>query len=423
VGASDTAVRDAHIDFVYDVVCPYAYLASTQIAEAAAQAGLTVRWRPILLGGLFREIGAPNDPNEAMAAPKAALNRLDMQRWACLYDVPLRMPAQHPRRTVNAMRLCTAAPASVVADVSHALFAAYWEQGQDVASPSVLVAIARAHGVDPSLIEAPETKRALREATARAHHEGMFGVPSFGLGERFWWGQDRLDLALASTGAPGLVDRGPQSLRAMPAAAAPPRVSFFHDFASPFSYLAAAAIDAVAARHSVHVEWVPILLGALFRAVGTPDVPLFEMSKPRQAYVRQDLVDWAAARGVPYAFPSHFPMRTVLPLRVATHAPDTTAAIYRAAWADDRRIDDADGLMAVLSDAGFDPVPMLAAAQTSTVKDALRANTARAQKLGACGVPTVVVQDDAHPEPLVLWGQDRLGMLDAVLSGWWPASG
>jgi len=415
-----------HIDFVYDVVCPYAYLASTRVEAAAAAYGATVRWRPILLGGLFREIGAPDDPNTVMPEAKATLVRRDIERWADLLGVPLDRPTDHPRRTVGAMRLCTLASDAQRPAVSRALFSAYWVQGRDVSDPRVLASIASQHGLSAEAIDAPGTKAALREATAQAAAQGAFGVPTFRVGDRLWWGQDRLDLALstlASAGDNGTgveVDHSPRVFEPMSAGGR--SVTFVHDFSSPFSYLASTAVERVAARHGVPVTWHPILLGALFRSIGTPDVPLFTMTQRKQQWVARDLDDWAKARGVPFRFPSHFPMRSILPLRAALAEPKATPAIYRAAWGDDRRIDEPQSLASVLADAGFSPEPLIEATNDPEIKERLKSNTMQAETLGVCGVPTFVVTDDRHEAPLLLWGQDRLGMLDAVLSGWWPSA-
>ena len=90
-----------------DVVCPFAYLASTQLGALVEEYDATLTMRPILLGGLFREIGQADDPNRAMPPAKVAHMRRDLARWAQRFGVPLRMPAAHPRRTVLAMRAIT----------------------------------------------------------------------------------------------------------------------------------------------------------------------------------------------------------------------------------------------------------------------------------------------------------------------------
>lgn len=405
------------LDFLFDVVCPYAYLASTQVEALARRRGALLRWQPVLLGGLLRATGGPDDPNQTMNAAKRRIMAVDRARTAALLGVPLREPPQHPRRTVDAMRLVLAAPDGPArAALAHELFAAYWVRGDDVSDPQVLAEIAVRHGLPAATHARPELRQALRAATAAAASQGAFGVPSFVVGEELWWGQDRMGLVERALGGEPPPLLAPEA--ATPPAAAATRLAFFHDFSSPFSYLAATQIERVAAARGVAVEWVPILLGALFRELGTPDVPLLEMSAAKQAYVRRDLHDWAAWWGVPFAFPRRFPLRSVLPLRVALVEPAATLPIYRAAWAEDRVVDTEEGLHAVLAAAGLPAAALLERAVSTPIKEQLRANTERARGLGVCGVPTACVERGERS--VLVWGQDRLDRVGAMLDGWWP---
>jgi 2-hydroxychromene-2-carboxylate isomerase len=409
------------LEFQFDVVCPYAYLASTQVEALARRRGVALRWQPVLLGGLLRATGAPDDPNGAMSVAKRRLMALDRARTAALLGVPLHEPPEHPRRTVDAMRLVLAVPDGPArAALAHALFEAYWVRGDDVADRRVLGELAVRHGLAAAAYARPELREGLREATAAAAAKGAFGVPSFVVGERLWWGQDRMGLVERALGGEPPPRLSPERPAATDSAGPTDgtRLSFIHDFSSPFSYLAATQIERLAAARGVTVDFMPILLGALFRELGTPDVPLLEMTPAKQAYVRRDLHDWAAFWGVPFVFPRRFPLRSVLPLRVALCEPAATLPIYRAAWAEDRVVDDEDGLRAVLEQAGLPAAALLERAGSAPIKEQLRANTARALALGVCGVPTASVERAGRSA--LMWGQDRLDRLGAMLDGWWP---
>lgn len=401
------------LDFYFDVVCPYAYLASVEVEALAQRCGVTLRWRPILLGGLLRTVGAPDDPNRGMGAAKRRLQAIDRQRTAARLGVPLHEPAGHPRRTVDAMRLVCAVPEGPArAALVHSLFDAYWVQGLDLADHGVLGRIAERHRVAADAFTSPHVREELRAVTDEAAAAGAFGVPTLGACGRVWWGRDRMALVERALGGE------PPPSWPVSASAATTRLSFFHDFSSPFSYLAATQVERVAAARGVEVQWVPTLLGALFRELGTPDVPLLEMNPTKQAYVRRDLHDWAAWWGVPFVFPQRFPLRSVLPLRVALAEPAATLPIYRAAWVEDREVDTPAGLGAVLDAAGLPAAPLLERAASVPIKDALRANTERARVLGVYGVPSFQVEREGRSA--LVWGQDRLDLLGALLDGWWP---
>jgi 2-hydroxychromene-2-carboxylate isomerase len=185
--------------FYFDVVCPFAYLASTQIERVAREAGAELAWRPILLGGVYRAIGQADRPSEAMVPAKLRMSALDLERWAHVWGVaPPRYPAGHPRRTVRAMRLAACALDEGAAEVAHALYRAYWVEARDLEEPDAVDAIARAAGIDPARLDEPRTKERLRALTDEAVAEGAFGVPSFlvvdGARRTLFWGQDRLPL-------------------------------------------------------------------------------------------------------------------------------------------------------------------------------------------------------------------------------------
>lgn len=188
------------VDFFYDFSCPYAYLAHTQIEAVCARAGAELRFRPMLLGGVFQAVGTPQMPAASMSAAKALLNGLDMHRWADHFGVPLVMPPSHPNRTVLALRAALAAEAELPR-ASKALFQAYWALGRDVSRPEVVREALDQAGLDGAALvqraDEPRIKEALRARTDEAIGCGVFGAPSFlviapGVPGDLYWGQDRL---------------------------------------------------------------------------------------------------------------------------------------------------------------------------------------------------------------------------------------
>ncbi len=250
-----------------------------------------------------------------------------------------------------------------------------------------------------------------------------------------FWGQDRLHMIEAMLagwrpGQPGPAGR--DRLPGRPAPAPPARpctLHFWFDFSSPFAYLASTRIEAIAARTGARLVWQPMLLGALFKEVATPNVPLFDMPESKRAYTYRDLDHWASYWGVPFRFASRFPMRTVTALRLALLAGDRIAelsqALFHALWVEDGDLDDVRTLSEILRRQGYDAEDMLSRAQEPAVKHALVSQTGRAVAAGVYGEPTVIVEE-THTfgrGDLLFWGQDRLGLVEAAANGWWPRLG
>jgi len=427
------------IHFFYDIVCPYAWLASREVEELAARVGAELVWEPVLLGGILRSVGSPDDPASQHAAARLATDDDNLVRQAALRDVPLSRHPQHPVRSLDAMRLIVAAPEAMRPALSRALFEAYHIENRTISDRAELDTIAARFGLDATAIDDPAIKQELRRRTDHAVSLGLFGVPAVWARTdrhpdgRFWWGVDRLHLAesalLGATSrdsAPAPLDRDgalPPRHSASPPQA-PARIELFHDFSSPFSYLASTQADRIAAEHDAELVWRPMLLGALFRSIGTPMVPLQAMPQAKARYMLTDLHDWAMWWDVPFFFPSCFPVRTVTALRVALAEPRLTSAIYRALWVDGRDIGDEEVLRNVIRGAGFDDEPLLTATRDSAIKEALRANTEDAARLGACGAPTwriigPTTSGETLPD-LLVWGQDRADVIHAALDGWRP---
>jgi 2-hydroxychromene-2-carboxylate isomerase len=403
------------LQFFYDFSCPYAYLASTQIERVAREARAELVYKPFLLGGVFRALGNP-DLMSTLAPARARMNGLDMQRWAEHWSVPFSMPPGHPNRTVLALRAALAS--DDLPRASHALFAAYWSRGEDLSDESVVRSALDRAGFDGAELVRragdEHVKQELRTRTDEAIERGVFGAPTCFVGGERLWGQDRLDFVIRAAGGtpspPAIETSGPRV----------PSFEFWYDFSSPFAYLAATQVETLAARAGATAVWRPFLLGALFRAIGTADVPLFTFSEAKQSFARQDMLRFARHYGVPFQFPSRFPLRSVSALRLALLAGEAqiplALALFRAFWAEDRDIADPEELRAIARATDVDPA-LVDRLGDDSAKTLLRESTDDAVARGLCGAPSFVVGDH------VFWGQDRLLFVEKALAGWRPRSG
>ena len=193
------AVIGSTLDVYYDVSSPFAYLGLAQLPHLVRATGVTLKLVPILVGGLFREIGQVDVPLAAMPAAKQRYVMNEMQRWARWWGTPFEQPTKFPQRTVMAQRLlCLAVGEPRALELAIRFGRAMWSAQQDLEDPEVLRAILVETGFPPEWIERtaePEVKQALIANTTRAKEVGAFGVPTFVVnGTHLFWGQDRLDL-------------------------------------------------------------------------------------------------------------------------------------------------------------------------------------------------------------------------------------
>jgi len=241
---------------------------------------------------------------------------------------------------------------------------------------------------------------------------GGFGVPDFYLphAKKFFFGADRLHFVEYYLG-----NKDAKQFRKvpkiLPTRKSKPVLTFYYDFSSPWSYIASTQVERIAKEGDAVIEYVPILLGALFREIGTPNVPMLATIEAKRNYNSADLQEWCKWWNIKLHWPSAFPIRTVNPLRVAIIEPRVIHILYKAAWVDDKNIGDDKVLEQVLNDNGFDGKGLLKKA--GEAKDQLIKNTTRANTVGCCGVPSFQVN---HGE--VLWGQDRMDVVLDLLCGW-----
>jgi 2-hydroxychromene-2-carboxylate isomerase len=187
-----------------------------------------------------------------------------------------------------------------------------------------------------------------------------------------------------------------------------PRLSFWFEFASTYSYLSALRIEAMAAEKGVAIDWHPFLLGPIFRAQGWETSP-FVIYPAKGRYMVRDIERIAATRGLTFRMPEPFPQNGLAAARLATvgardgWVAPFARAVYTAEFAERRDISDETVLAALLAGIGVDPAAAFAAAGSAEIKDRLRAETATAERLGIFGAPSFVCADGE-----LYWGDDRL---------------
>ncbi|KAI8847444.1 thioredoxin-like protein [Chytridium lagenaria] len=421
------------IEFFYDVVCPWAYLGSRKLEHLATlYPHITLIFTPVLLGGIYNLSKAPQGKHgsatDVMALNKKNAHVRDMARTVERSGVTLNWNTKHPVRSVNALRLLYALEQPERRMLTHALYQAYWVNNQDLSDPTVLLTIASstipAEKFSPPLSEAlfsdPDLSKSLHDATSRIVDLGGPGVPCFRINETMYWGQDRLHFVESH-----IVGRPVPMPRMIPAAPIRHRktLTFFWDVSSPWSYIAWMQTKRIQrdAGPLLTIEHVPILVGALFKEIGTANVPMLTLPQVKREYGAKDMREWTEYWSeLPYEdggkpgkvelnFPSVFPIRSVLPSRVILVDPDTTETIFKAGWQRDIEIADPEKLRRVLDEAGFDGGELLRLAEGEEVKRRLRENHGRAVGLGLCGVPTFVVDGE------VVWGQDRINVVMDLL--------
>lgn len=186
-----------------------------------------------------------------------------------------------------------------------------------------------------------------------------------------------------------------------------PRLEFWFEFASTYSYPAAMRIEKLAHATGVAVHWNAFLLSPIFREQGWKDSP-FNIFPVKGKYMWRDLQRTCAALAIPFVHPSTFPRNGVLASRVACQYAsepwiiEFIKAVFHANFVEDRDIADSQVVIACLNGLGLDGDRVLAQAQTSESSAMLRSQTERAKSLDLFGAPSFVVGRE------IFWGNDRL---------------
>ncbi|MBX7113949.1 MAG: 2-hydroxychromene-2-carboxylate isomerase [Myxococcaceae bacterium] len=183
------------LEFFFDFMSPYTYLASTQIDALAVRNGAHVRWRPVHLPGVFKAAGT-QAPIETPA--KAIHNIKDLGDWSKHYGIPpLIFPEGWPGTLTAANRVALALEAQgKTASFARKLFARLWTTGDNGNSPALLAEMLSAEGVDAAAVLAEAAtepvKQRLRDNTEELVKRGGYGLPTIFVGEEMFVGNDRL---------------------------------------------------------------------------------------------------------------------------------------------------------------------------------------------------------------------------------------
>ena len=194
----------ACVDFYYDLVSPYSYLAYNRVERICEEHGVELVLKPMLLGAVHKAVGvqAPIEIEN-----KGCYQLQDIHRWAEHYGLPMKFPEPFPFRTLKTMRAAVAGVGDLEAFTREA-FALYWEEGgaprgfEETDEDEPIREVARRIGRDPEEVlegaTTGEAKEALKSATSEAVERGVFGAPTFFVGGEMFWGNDRLHFVEAA---------------------------------------------------------------------------------------------------------------------------------------------------------------------------------------------------------------------------------
>lgn len=181
---------------------------------------------------------------------------------------------------------------------------------------------------------------------------------------------------------------------------------FYFDFSSPYGYLASTQIEALAAEFGRQVNWHPILLGPIFKAMGS--APLID-TPIKGTYALRDFERSAELFGIPYSQPKIFPINTVTAARAVLYlhqgapekASDFAKRLYQAYFAEEQNIGEPETILALAAETGLDVADLADGMAQETTKNLLKKTVADAMERGVFGSPFIIVDN----EPF--WGFDR----------------
>jgi 2-hydroxychromene-2-carboxylate isomerase len=200
------------IAFWYEFASTYSYPAAMRVQRVADAAGVALRWRPFLLGPIFGAQGWNDSPFNIYPVKGAYMWR-DLQRICARDGLPLKLPPfRFPQNGLKAARLVMAGEKDGWAPAfTRAVYTANFGEERDITDDDLLRSLLKVAGADPDAAIAasntPEIKAALKAQTDEAIAKGIFGAPSFTVGSELFWGNDRMEDAIAWAKHPVLGSR------------------------------------------------------------------------------------------------------------------------------------------------------------------------------------------------------------------------
>lgn len=188
------------LEFWFEFASPYSYLSAMRIEDLAQTFGVQVHWRPFLLGPIFAAQGWPDSPFNIYPAKGRYMWR-DMARRAAKLGITFQRPSHFPQNGLLAARVALAAlDGKNGRQFCKQVYLHQFASGQDIADKATLLSCLEASGAGSELLQTAQTdltKQKLRTQTEAAQRAGLFGAPSFLIGTELFWGDDRLEDALA----------------------------------------------------------------------------------------------------------------------------------------------------------------------------------------------------------------------------------
>jgi len=213
--------KPVKLSWYFDLISPFSYLHLKQFHRLSA--GLEIEYVPVLFAGLLKHW---ENKGPAEVAPKRAYMYRQLVWLAAHLAIPYRMPPAHPFNPLHALRLV------IAANPTHAhveaAFDMIWQEGRDLMTPENLAELGRRLGLKEvqAALADESVKARLKANTEDAIAKGVFGVPTFLMGETLFWGQDSLEMMLEYLKDPQLFAT-PEMRRvsSLPVGAARPEVS------------------------------------------------------------------------------------------------------------------------------------------------------------------------------------------------------